>query len=471
MVKSGTAENASSGAESKVKNAILERWRRVLDRKSGEPAVILPDGSVARRFSEIEVESEEVAGRLKELPTGAVVSLQAPNISEWPAMLLGIWKAGKCALLLDHALSASARDGMERLCGARMRLGENGIVRPGHAAVEFGGQAPDLIKVTSGTSAEPRAILFNAAQLEADCDNVCETMGIGEGDINYAVVAFSHSYGFSNLVTPLVCRGIPLVAARDALPRAILAGLAASRATVLPAVPAIFDALSSVPGDAARLRLCISAGAPLRTETGAAFREAFKLKIHTFYGASECGGIAYDADEADANAAGFVGRPLRGVNIEPELDGGIAVRGDAVGLGYFPSDADSRDGVFKPADLLEKDSAGWKIVGRRTDVINVGGKKVSPAEIENALLSHPAIREAVVFGVGGGMRTETVCACVVATEKVDEAALRSHCTTRLAAWQVPKSIIQLAAIPLNARGKVSRRELAQQFSESLKGAQ
>ena len=88
---------------------------------------------------------------------------------------------------------------------------------PGAAKVQ-----DHLLKVTSGTTAEPRVIRFSAAQLLADCDNICDTMGLGADDRNYGVISFAHSYGFSNLITPLLCRGIRLVAAGDAMPRASL---------------------------------------------------------------------------------------------------------------------------------------------------------------------------------------------------------------------------------------------------------
>lgn len=437
-----------------------------------EKAVLTPQGEVARTFLEIDAEANDIAARLADLAPGAVVSLQAPNVPQWPALLLGIWKAGGCALLLDHTLGGEGRDSAEAACGACLRLsvenGETRAVSLVHPAVDFGGRAPDAIKLTSGTSGAPRAILFTASQLEADCDNVCEAMGIDEDDVNYGVVAFSHSYGFSNLITPLVCRGIPLVAAQDALPRAVLAGVALTGATVLPAVPPVFQALSGVDGGVAGLRLCISAGAPLRTETARAFRERFGLKIHTFYGASECGGIAYDASGGDSAMPGFVGQPMPGVRIEI-LDGGeIRVRSAAVGLGYFPvGTGDLSTAGFKPADLLEATPEGWRITGRRTDVINIGGKKADPSEIESVLLAHPAVREAVVFGLGNEARTEAVCACVVTDGEADAAMLRAYCAERLAPWQVPRTIVRLDEIPVNARGKISRAALAERFSTAV----
>jgi acyl-CoA synthetase (AMP-forming)/AMP-acid ligase II len=448
------------------------QWEAVLARKAQHPAVKRSSGEVTFTFAgldeaarRISTEQEPFIGR------GDVVALQASNCPEWPALLLAIWQAGGCPLLLDYTLGEIARDAAEHACGAQVRLGwgcdgRARVTALAHPRVEMGNAMPELIKLTSGTTGVPRAILFTAAQLAADCDQICETMGIGEADWNYGVVAFSHSYGFSNLITPLLCRGVPLVAAEDALPRAVLSGIAASGATVLPAVPAVFQALGAVEGAMPTLRLCISAGAPLRSDTARAFRERFGCKVHVFYGASECGGISYDSSEGEEAAPGFVGRPMRGVRIEKLENGGIVVHSAAVGLGYFPA-TDSEDalsdGIFRPVDLLEETPEGWLIVGRRSDMINVGGKKVNPAEVESVLLDHPDVREAVVFGVDCDARSQAVFACVVAAGEMSEAALRAHCAGRLAPWQTPRSIVRLDALPVNARGKISRAELAKQF--------
>ncbi len=303
--------------------------------------MLTPQGGVARTFSDIDAEADDLAARMAHLKSGAVVSLQAPNVPQWPAMLLGIWKAGGCVLLLW--ITPWAREAAMRrsgACGACFRIEfTDGSLREiplDHARVDFDEAAPDLIKLTSGTSGAPRAILFTAAQLEADCEHVCKAMGLGEDDVNFGVIAFSHSYSFSNLITPLLCRGIPLVAAQDALPRAVLAGVAASGATVLPAVPAVFHALSGVEGRMPGLRLCISAGAPLRPETARAFRERFGIKVHTFYGASECGGIAYDASDDEISTPGFVGRTMPGVRIEPLGRGGNPCPWRGGGFAIFP---------------------------------------------------------------------------------------------------------------------------------------
>lgn len=461
-----------------MKNEILVQWDAILARKAQHPAVKRSSGEVAFTFAQLDETARRISAELAPIiGRGDVVALQAPNCPEWPALLLAIWRAGGCPLLLDHTLGEIARDAAEQGCGAQARLGwgQDGRAQMtplAHPHAEMGDATPELIKLTSGTTGVPRAILFTSAQIAADCDQICETMGIGEADWNYGVVAFSHSYGFSNLITPLLCRGVPLVAAEDALPRAVLSGMAASGATVLPAVPAVFQALGAVEGAMPSLRLCISAGAPLRPDTARAFRERFGRKVHVFYGASECGGIAYDGSEDEELALGFVGRPMHGVRIETLEDGGIAVHSAAVGQGYFPatdSDEALSDGIFRPVDILEETPDGLRIVGRRSDIINVGGKKVNPAEIESLLLDHPVVREAVVFGVQCDARSQAICACVVARGEIGEGELRAYCAARLATWQVPRSIIQLDALPVNARGKISRAELAKQF-ESLSGS-
>jgi len=424
---------------------------------------------VARSFADIDRESDAVKAAIEELPGGSVVTICARNHPAWPALVLGVWKADCCALLADRSSAIASVTGAERHCGARARLGisEDGswMVEPlENPPRDFGPWRPDLIKLTSGTTAEPRPILFSAAQLETDCDNICATMGIGEGDVNYGVVAFSHSYGFSNLITPLLCLGIPLVAATDALPRALAAGFRATGATVLPSAPAIFQAIAGIAEALPMPRLCISAGAPLRAATATAFRERFGRKIHSFYGASECGAICYDATDEPVEVDGFVGTPVRGVEFLAGDEGdesegaSVRVRSGAVCLTDLDGGLVS-DGIFHPPDRVAQHGGGWLIVGRTSDTINVAGRKVNPAEVERVLLQHDGVVEAVVFGVPDPSRGEAVVAWAVAREEISAGDLMRHCATLLAPWQTPREIRLVDALPVNARGKISRREL------------
>ncbi|MFZ0917814.1 MAG: class I adenylate-forming enzyme family protein, partial [Candidatus Udaeobacter sp.] len=168
----------------------------------------------------------------------------------------------------------------------------------------------------------------------------------------------------------------------------------------------------------------------------------------------------------------FVGQQMKDVEVEL-LDrdapaSQIQVRSPAVADGYFPEPDEEKlgDGIFVPDDLLARHDSGFKIVGRISDVINVAGKKVNPAEVEAHLLRFNGLRQAVVFGrpAGAGLRNEEVAACVVVSSKITENDLLRHCRAALSTWQVPKRFFVVDAIPMSERGKISRRDLARRFS-------
>jgi acyl-coenzyme A synthetase/AMP-(fatty) acid ligase len=261
-----------------------------------------------------------------------------------------------------------------------------------------------------------------------------------------------------------------MVLSRDRMPRAVLNDLARTNATVFPGMPVFYQAFAEMEDVPAfpKLRLCISAGAPLPLEVAKKFQRKFNQPIHSFYGSSECGGICYDRD-APLLEQGFVGQPMRGVSVDPlEPDAPatrILVRTVAAGDGYFPQPDEEKlgQGRFVPDDLLSPGEEGFRIVGRISDLINVAGKKVNPAEVEAELLRYDGVRAAVVFGRESSLRNEEVAACVVAGERVQESDLLEHCRARLSGWQVPKRIFFVSEIPVNERGKVNRRELAGKF--------
>lgn len=435
------------------KNLILQRWAAVLSGKPSAGAVFAEDGRILRTFTQVEEGSRVWADRLSRFAPGRVIGLQMGNAPEWPEVLLGVWKAGHVALPMDFDLSGDRRQKTESACQMALRI-ESDVITVNEDTPPFDPTC-DLLKLTSGTGGDPRAIKFSAAQLLADCDNVCDSMGLRDDDRNYGAISFAHSYGFSNLITPLLCRGMALVSTREMMPRAIADGLASSKATIFPGVPAIFRALSGFRFDPNSLRLCISAGAPLLPEVARQFHASWGLKVHSFYGASECGGICYDASEDPDVPPGYVGPPLKNVQIEPREGGLIRIRSGAVGQGYFPGESSS--GIFEPADLLEKHGDGYVIAGRTSDFINIAGRKVNPAEIERVILQADHVNEVTVFGVPASNRGEDVAACVVGS--AFEADLKRFCAASLPAWQIPRHWYFLDALPVNARGKLSRAEL------------
>ncbi len=463
-------------------NAILTAWDETLARRGGAAAIVSEQGEPLRSFRDIEGEAAEWSGRLALAPA-AVVALQLGNRPEWPALILACFRKGIVPLPLGRHLETAERALALATCGASavVEMGADGLrFTPVAAALaltltDWPSPPPHFLKLTSGTTAAPRAIRFQAEQLLADCLQICETMGIGEADLNYGVIPLSHSYGFSNLLTPLLCRGVPLVVSEDRMPRAILNGLARTGATVFPGMPVFYDKFAAMENTPAlpRLRLCISAGAPLTAPVAQRFTARFGLKVHTFYGSSECGGIAYDGAETADYEEGFVGTPMARVRIEPQPGGTIRVESAAVGDGYWPWPGDGDHalgpGRFTPGDLVRPEARGLFLAGRTSDAINVAGRKLNPREVEAQLLRFPGVREAVVFGIPSPIRHEEAVACVVgdvaARELLDFA--RSAEST-LSGWQVPKAIWLVPEIPVSERGKINRRELAKRYAEAEK---
>ena len=454
---------------------LLAAWAVTLSQWKNRPAILDARGEMVRTFSDIEAESRGIERRLEGIAVRAVVAIRMGNRACWPGLLLALFRRGLIPLPLGQHVEGGELAAVLEACGVSVLVeadGEGVSVNLKSENLNLKSPDAEFLKLTSGTTSAPRAVRFRVAQLVADAEQICATMGFGPDDLNFGVIPFSHSYGFSNLLTPLLCRGVPLVASEERWPRAILDGLAASGATVFPGIPVFFQKIAELENAPAlpRLRLCISAGAPLSQTVGERFTERFGRKIHTFYGSSECGGIAYDASGEKDCEDGFVGTAMSGVFIAPLDDGRIAIRSAAVGDGYFPEadDAALHEGCFTPGDLIEWGARGMTIVGRASEVINVAGRKLSPALVERCLLEIPGVRQAVVFGVPCANRGEEVIACV-AGEGIDAAGVLRFCHKRLSPWQVPRDVWIVPEIAANDRGKISRRLLAAQYMAARAG--
>jgi acyl-CoA synthetase (AMP-forming)/AMP-acid ligase II len=148
--------------------------------------------------------------------------------------------------------------------------------------------------------------------------------------------------------------------------------------------------------------------------------------------------------------------------------GEVCVRGPGVVDTYRANPeataASFRDGWFRTGDSGQVSPDGYlALAGRIKELINRGGEKISPHEVEDALLGHPEVVEAVAFALPDAKYGETVGAAVVARSAIGEEALRAYCDERLAAFKVPARIHVLDAIPKGPTGKVQRRLLAEQL--------
>jgi acyl-CoA synthetase (AMP-forming)/AMP-acid ligase II len=328
-----------------------------------------------------------------------------------------------------------------------------------------------VLKLTSGSTAAPKATLTTEDQLIADGTHIIAAMGIQPADTQIAAIPVSHSYGLGNLVMPLLLQGTAIVLRESFIPPLISADASRYGARVFPGVPFMFQFFIASPpanGWPAPLSHLISAGALLSADTVRAFHERFGVKIHSFYGASETGGITFDASDV-VHRGTVVGRPLPGVTLtlKPDRDlppgaGRIHVRSAAVARGYSDGTHDGFDADgFLAGDYGAVDAAGQlTLLGRVSSFVNVAGRKVQPEEVEQVLRAMPGVADVRVLAAPDARRGQQIVACIVPqAHTITTLEVRRYCASRLAAFKIPRGVIFLDAIPMTNRGKTDRAAL------------
>ena len=263
---------------------LYERWRQIAQERGNELA--LRELGWGRQWT-----FHELARAVENLPKGdAPMAYPQGQAAEFILTVLRAWRDAAVVCPLEPEQQAPA-------------------VRVPPAPVCH-------LKTTSATTGQPRQIAFQGHQLAADAENIVATMGLRPEWPNLGVISLAHSYGFSNLVLPLLLHGIPLILAPSPLPEAVRRAAALETALTLPAVPALWSAWHQAGALPAQVRLAISAGAPLSAALERAVFENSGLKLHNFYGSSECGGIAYDATSDPRLEDDCAGTPMRNVQVD-----------------------------------------------------------------------------------------------------------------------------------------------------------
>jgi long-chain acyl-CoA synthetase len=270
----------------------------------------------------------------------------------------------------------------------------------------------------------------------------------------------------------LLLQGTAIVMREAFVPERLLEDARAVGARVFPGVPFMFAFLADHPprdGWPPTLTTLLSAGAPLERATAARFRARFGIKIHSFYGTTETGGICYDEGD-DEVADGTVGRPLNSVHVSlvphedaPPGGGRVFVRGPAVATAYADAgDPDVfADGGFLTGDLGAFDAQGRLVLsGRVSPFVNVAGRKVQPAEVEQVLRELAGVVDVRVIGIADARRGEQLVAfLVMRTTPPSVIDLRRFCASRLASYKIPRLFVFPDRIPLTSRGKTDRAAL------------
>jgi long-chain acyl-CoA synthetase len=270
-------------------------------------------------------------------------------------------------------------------------------------------------------------------------------------------------------------------------PRAVLDLIASEQSTILFAVPTIFNRLLAEVEQArlgrSSLRYCVSGGASLPVEILRKFEERFQTKIYEGYGLTECSPVCVENPFERKTKPGSIGLPIPGFQariVSPSRGevpagevGELIVKGPGVMKGYLNRpDATAEavvDGWLHTGDMARMDEEGYiTIVDRKKDMIIRGGYNVYPREVEEVLFQHPAVFEAGVYGVPHADLGEEVAANVVLQPGLYITAdeLRDFVRARLAPYKYPRIIHLVDELPKSHTGKVLKRELRRQWSES-----
>ena len=343
--------------------------------------------------------------------------------------------------------------------------------------------APAWMLYTSGTTGRPKGVLLSQRSclwVVAAC--WAPVLDLRPDEELLSALPLFHSYALDLTVVAVVATGARLrLLPRFSSARAI-STLREEPVSLFAGVPTMFhylvQELDGEPLRAERLRLCVSAGAILPGSLTEAFEQVAGVPLLDGYGITETSTMVTMNWPTGDRPPGSCGLPLpgcavrlvdagTGADVEPEEEGELIVRGPQVMLGYHNRPDDTaeavRDGWYHTGDLARADRNGYlTITGRIKELIIRGGENIAPAEVEQAIVEHPAVTDAAVVGRPDEALGEVVAAFVVAAEGTPEAdELRTFAADRLAEFKVPAEFHFVDEIPRTGSGKVMRHRLVE----------
>ena len=340
-----------------------------------------------------------------------------------------------------------------------------------------------LLCYTSGTTGRPKGSMLSHRSLVASTLSWIHELSAGEGDVWLSGQPLFHIGGINGLLPFLALGATSILTPTTGFdPNRALKLLEAHGVTMCIFVPTQWDAICASPRvreiDARRLRVAMWSASPASRQTLERMGRTFPTAdIVSAYGQTEMAGATTLLKGRDATRKlASVGKPMLGVElrlVDEQLRdvavgevGEIVYRGPTVMSGYWRDEAASEEafagGWFHSGDLATRDGEDYlHLVDRKKDMIISGGENIYPAEVERALLEHPAIVEAAVVGVPHPRWVETPVAFVVAApgRLPAEEELIVHLRSRLASYKKPSRVIFVEALPRNAAGKVRKRDL------------
>ncbi len=484
--------------------------------ESGDPsriAISIAGGGPAVTYDRLRQQVDALAAKLSQLGLGRSdrIAMALPNGLEVIASFLAASTVGTAAPLnpaytrdefkfyLEDTgaqalvLPSNGADEARAAAGEDVMIIEADLDRDGR--VQFssegntgGGRARDypnandtaLILHTSGTTSRPKRVPLSHANLMTSARNVAETYELTPDDVSLCVMPLFHVHGLVASALATLSTGGSVVVPPKFNPLSFWPTVREHRVTWYSAVPTIHQVLlsrakSSRPTGAEQLRFIRSCSAALAPQTMADIEERFGVPILEAYGMTEAAHqMASNPLPPGARKAGSVGRGTaveiaildKGGELLPRgQTGEVSIKGANVFGGYkgnAEANAESfSNGWFRTGDQGYLDGEGYlTLVGRIKELINRGGEKISPREIDETLLTHSAVAEAVCFGIPDRVYGEEVAAAVVLKASATEAELTAHCRLSLSDFKCPKTIYIVEAIPRTATGKIQRRNVA-----------
>ena len=319
-----------------------------------------------------------------------------------------------------------------------------------------------VLLCSSGTTGLPKIVRRTRASLDVVARNMADCIGFRPADKVIAAVPLVHSYGMEHgLLAPLWAGSTVLLC--DGLNVQQIVAAMKQGATIFPAVPSIIELLSrSIEAPAHQLRRVYSAGSPLPANVACDFARTFGVAVGQVYGMTELGSVLYHDPARDT--PGSVGRACVGVSVrvDPQTSE-VLIRSESMLADYIGEPLELIDGHLRTGDLGHLTPTGELVLtGRLRLLIDVGGAKVNPLEVELVLMQHPGVAIAVVLPLKLSETVSKVRAIVVPTDPAlppDVAELRAFVKSQLAAYKVPRVIDMRNSLPRSPTGKILRQQL------------
>ena len=422
---------------------------------------------------------------------------------DYPALLAGhdTGDLARIVLLRDEGDTVRADDGGadgRRVTGLDAFLAAGESVDPALSAARAADVAADDLSdliFTSGTTGHPKGAASTHAQSLRTFGTWSSIVGLTAGDRYLVVNPFFHTFGYKAGILACLMAGATVVPEPVFDPSAVLARIGSERISVLPGPPTLYQTLLSDPRraqhDLSSLRLGVTGAAVVPVELVQAMRDKLGFDtVLTAYGLTEsCGTVTMcrrsDPPEVVANTSGraIPGLHVRavadGATVAPGEPGEIVVRGYTVMPGYWGNEAATAEAIdaegwLHTGDIGIMDEAGnVRITDRVKDMFVVGGFNAYPAEIEAILRGHEAVGQVAVVGVPDDRMGEVGCAYIVPNEAGATTADPVELGRAILGWsrgamanyKVPRSVVLLDALPVNASGKVLKRELRQRYAD------